>query len=192
LSNLHTVLQLCAAGALRCSEKTSRPSAAPVRALGSQLAHGDSYLLDPIASFAWPLTIQAGGLATIEGGRLKLTPKGRTVPRRPPTEFIRAVAALAHPRGDRRVQPTRRSSTPPGGLLDTIVAAVADGTLTRDQGMMFLIQLITASSLPTRPSRRGCVRTRSASLLSSKKPCDWKARSGVISEPRPGRSPSPV
>ncbi|MFZ2172960.1 MAG: helicase-associated domain-containing protein [Rhodococcus sp. (in: high G+C Gram-positive bacteria)] len=89
--NLHTVLQLCAAGELRCSEKTRRPSAATVAAVGSQLAHGDFYLDDPIASFAWPLIIQAGGLATIAGGRLQLTPKGRAALRRPPAEVIRQL-----------------------------------------------------------------------------------------------------
>ncbi|UNN04910.1 hypothetical protein [Rhodococcus opacus] len=89
--NLHTVLQLCAAGELRCSEKTRRPSAATVAAVGSQLVHGDFYLHDPIASFAWPLIIQAGGFAKIEGGRLQLTPKGRTALRRPPAEVIRQL-----------------------------------------------------------------------------------------------------
>ncbi|QSE93130.1 helicase-associated domain-containing protein [Rhodococcus pseudokoreensis] len=88
MTNLHTVLQLCAAGELRCSEKTHRPSAATVAAVGSQLAHGDFYPDDPIASFAWPLIIQAGGLATIEGGRLRLTPKGRTALSRPAAEVI--------------------------------------------------------------------------------------------------------
>jgi Helicase conserved C-terminal domain len=89
--NLHTMLQLCAAGALRCSEKTARPSAATVGTVASQLVHGDFYLLDAIASFAWPLIVQAGGLATIDGGRLKLTPKGRTALRRPPAEVIRQL-----------------------------------------------------------------------------------------------------
>ncbi|MFC9355267.1 hypothetical protein ACFTZB_01620 [Rhodococcus sp. NPDC057014] len=88
MSNLHAVLHLCAAGELRCSEKTHRPSAATVAAVGTTLAHGDFYLDDPIASFAWPLIIQAGGLATIESGRLRLTPKGRTALRRPTAEAI--------------------------------------------------------------------------------------------------------
>ncbi|MGH3973042.1 MAG: helicase-associated domain-containing protein, partial [Pseudonocardiaceae bacterium] len=89
--NLHTVLQLCAAGSLRCSDKTRRPTAATIRALVSQLAHGDFYLLDPIASFAWPLLIQAGGVATLEGGRLQLTAKGRVALRKPPAEVIRQL-----------------------------------------------------------------------------------------------------
>src|SRR4030081_786358 len=74
--NLRTVLELTAAGELRCSEKTSRPSAATVRTVDSHLGHGDFYLDDPIASFAWPLLIQAGGLAKIEGGRLRMSSKG--------------------------------------------------------------------------------------------------------------------
>jgi hypothetical protein len=41
--NVRTVLELCAAGEVRCSEKTSRPSAASVRIVGSHLAHGDFY-----------------------------------------------------------------------------------------------------------------------------------------------------
>jgi hypothetical protein len=86
--NLRAVLELCAAGELRCSEKTSRPSAATVRTVEEHLAYRDFYRDDPIASFSWPLLIQAGGLATIEGGRLRLTPKGRTALRKPPAEVI--------------------------------------------------------------------------------------------------------
>jgi hypothetical protein len=82
------VLELCAVGELRCSEKTSRPSAATVRTVEEHLAHRDFYRGDPIASFSWPLLIQAGGLVTIEGGRLRLTPKGRTALRKPPAEVI--------------------------------------------------------------------------------------------------------
>jgi Helicase conserved C-terminal domain len=89
--NLHTVLQLCAAGNLRCSDKTRRPASATIRTLASHLAHGDFYVSDAIASFAWPLLIQAGGLATIEGGRLQLTAKGRTALRKPPFEVIRQL-----------------------------------------------------------------------------------------------------
>ncbi|HET9116801.1 MAG TPA: hypothetical protein VFN75_01765, partial [Pseudonocardiaceae bacterium] len=89
--NLRTVLELCAAGELRCSEKTHRPSATTVYTVGSHLAHGDFYRDEPIASFAWPLLVQAGGLAKIEGGRLKLTVKGRTALRKPAAEVIRQL-----------------------------------------------------------------------------------------------------
>lgn len=89
--NLRAVLELCAAGELRCSEKTARPSAATVRTVGSRLALGDYYLDLPIASYAWPLLIQAGGLARLEGGRLGLTAKGRAALRDPSPEVIRGL-----------------------------------------------------------------------------------------------------
>jgi hypothetical protein len=89
--NLHTVLELCAGDELRCSEKTHRPSAATVYAVGSLLAHGDFYRHEPVASFAWPLLVQAGGLAKVEGGRLRLTAKGRTALRKPSAEVIRQL-----------------------------------------------------------------------------------------------------
>jgi len=91
LLNLRAVLELCAAGEVRCSEKTGRPSAATIRAVSSRLVDGDFYPDEPIASFAWPLLLQAGGLAKIDGGRLRLTPKGRAALRTPAAEVIRTL-----------------------------------------------------------------------------------------------------
>jgi len=91
LANVAAVLQLCAAGKLRCSEKTSRPSAATVRVVAESLAAGDFYPDDAIASFAWPLLLQAGGLARLEAGKLALTPKGRKALGLPPAEVIRGL-----------------------------------------------------------------------------------------------------
>ncbi len=89
--NLRTVLELCAAGEVRCSEKTGRPSAATMHAVGSRLVNGDFYVSESIAAFAWPLLLQAGGLARIDGGRLRLTPKGRAALSAPAAEVIRAL-----------------------------------------------------------------------------------------------------
>src|SRR5690242_7568454 len=89
--NLRTVLELCAAGEVRCSEKTGRPSAATIRTVSSRLASGDFYTDEPIAAFAWPLLLQAGGLAKIDGGRLRLTPKGLAALRAPAVEVIRGL-----------------------------------------------------------------------------------------------------
>jgi hypothetical protein len=89
--NLRAVLELCSAGEIRCSEKTGRPSAATIRTVDSSLVHGDFYYDEPIATFAWPLLVQAGGLARIEGGRLRLTPKGRAALRMPPAGVIRTL-----------------------------------------------------------------------------------------------------
>lgn len=91
LVNLRIVLDLCAAGKLRCSDKTGRPSAATSKALASQLVHGDFYPDEPIASFAWPLILQAGGLAKVENGELLLTAKGRSALRQPPHQVIRGL-----------------------------------------------------------------------------------------------------
>jgi hypothetical protein len=90
-ANLHAVLELCAAGQVRCSDKTSRPSSASMRTIDAHLVRGDFYPDDPIAAFAWPLLIQAGGLATLEGTRLHLTPKGRSALTKPPAETIRGL-----------------------------------------------------------------------------------------------------
>jgi hypothetical protein len=91
LANVLAVLQLCGAGTLRCSEKTQRPAAATVATVAELLAGGDFYATEPIAAFAWPLLIQAGGLAELVGSRLQLTAKGRIALGRPPAETVRAL-----------------------------------------------------------------------------------------------------
>ena len=52
LGNLAAVLKLCAAGKLRCSERTRRPSAATTRTVGEALVAGDFYPDEAIAAFA--------------------------------------------------------------------------------------------------------------------------------------------
>lgn len=84
-ADLRSVLRLCETGRLRCSEKTRRPSAATVTIVAEALDEGDFYAIEPLAAFAWPLLIQAGGLAELAGGRLQLTARGR-----------RALQAPAH------------------------------------------------------------------------------------------------
>lgn len=91
LTNLRTVLELCAAGEIKCGAKTGRPSAASIQIIDAHLVDGDFYPGQPIASFAWPLLIQAGGLATLEGTRLQPTPKGRAALGKPPAEVIRQL-----------------------------------------------------------------------------------------------------
>lgn len=89
LTNLRTVLELCAAGEVKCSAKTGRPSAATIRAVDTHLADGDFYAGEAIASFAWPLLIQAGGLAKLEETRLQPTTRGLAAPGKPPVEVVR-------------------------------------------------------------------------------------------------------
>ncbi|TFV62261.1 hypothetical protein E4P41_07805 [Geodermatophilus sp. DF01-2] len=88
LRNLPAVLQLCQAGKLRCSATTRRPSAATVRTVAETLVAGDFHPDDAIAAFAWPLLVQAGGLARLDGTRLELTPRGRRALGQPAHEVI--------------------------------------------------------------------------------------------------------
>lgn len=90
-TNLRAVLELCAAGRLKCSAKTSRPSAATVQVVDEHLVRGDFYADEAIAAFAWPLLLQAGGLARLEGTTLRLTPKGRKALDQPAHEVIRGL-----------------------------------------------------------------------------------------------------
>jgi Helicase conserved C-terminal domain len=89
LANVRTVLELCVAGELRCSDKTNRPTAATIRAIDAHLAHGDFYADERIATVAWPMLVQAGGLAKLDGTRLQMAPKGLAALGKPPAETIR-------------------------------------------------------------------------------------------------------
>jgi hypothetical protein len=89
--NITAVLRLCQDGRLSCSATTHRPSAATVRAVADVLVAGDFYPDDAIAAFAWPLLLQAGGLARLNGTRLTLTPRGRLALGRPTAEVIRGI-----------------------------------------------------------------------------------------------------
>ncbi|HEX7373937.1 MAG TPA: helicase-associated domain-containing protein [Steroidobacteraceae bacterium] len=84
-ANLRIVLELCAAGRLRCSATTRRPSAATQNLIAEHLTGGDFYPGTDLAiqTFAWPLLLQAGGLATLDGTKLLLTPKGRAAQTKP-------------------------------------------------------------------------------------------------------------
>ncbi|WP_409474612.1 hypothetical protein [Streptomyces sp. HC307] len=58
-AELAAVLQLAAAGRLRCSDKTRPPSAATIRTVSEVLGGGDFYEGEPLRAFAWPLLLQA-------------------------------------------------------------------------------------------------------------------------------------
>lgn len=89
--DVHAVLRLCDSGRLRCSEKTRRPAAATVVEVAKTLSAGDFYPDEPIAAFAWPLLVQAGGLAEITGGKLQLTAKGRAALGKPAAGVVQAL-----------------------------------------------------------------------------------------------------
>jgi hypothetical protein len=52
---LRSVLETAAAGRIRCSDKTKRPTAASVAELAKVLSGDDFYPDIPIASYGWPL-----------------------------------------------------------------------------------------------------------------------------------------
>lgn len=83
LSNLVGVLELAADGRVRLSAATRRPFAATVALVEDALVAGDYYEREPIASFAWPLLLQVGGLTRRAGTVLELTSRGRAALARP-------------------------------------------------------------------------------------------------------------
>jgi hypothetical protein len=90
-ADLHAVLRLCDSGRLKCSATTRRPAAATVAEFAAVLSAGDFYPDEPIAAFAWPLLLQAGGLAEIAGGKLRLTANGRAALAKPAAGVLRSL-----------------------------------------------------------------------------------------------------
>ena len=97
LSNLIAVLELAADGQVRCSAAPRRPLGATVRLVEDVLVTGDYYdrrgAGEPIAAFAWPMLLQAGGLARLAGSGLELTPRGEQVLARPSYQALGALWA---------------------------------------------------------------------------------------------------
>ncbi len=88
LSNLVAVLELAADRQIRCSAATRRPLAATVKLVEDVLVAGDFYENDAVSAFAWPVLLQAGGLAQLAGTTLELTPRGQAVLARPSYEAL--------------------------------------------------------------------------------------------------------
>ncbi|MBI2317967.1 MAG: hypothetical protein HYU75_13485 [Betaproteobacteria bacterium] len=87
---------------IQVSEKTALPSTAALRFLGEKLPGGDFYPwrekknkweqeIGPIKAFAWPMLLQAGGLAIRAGGHLALSPAGVKALSTPPAEVLRGL-----------------------------------------------------------------------------------------------------
>jgi hypothetical protein len=102
LLDIKAILRLVDAGEVRVSDKTRRPTRATLKKISEILSDGDFY--SPAGSsedeeeaeddltikpFAWPLIVQAAGLAHVSGRRLELTPAGRKATTGPAHEVIR-------------------------------------------------------------------------------------------------------
>ncbi len=100
---LLSVLRLVDAGKVAVSDKSRRASASTIAAIAAILDGGDYYPYlpptdkwsdenaGPIRAFAWPMLIQAGGLAQLSGLRLQLTKAGRKALSEPAAGTIRAL-----------------------------------------------------------------------------------------------------
>lgn len=89
LSNLVAVLELVADGQVRCNTATRRPLATTVKLVEDVLVGGDYYDAgEPIAAHAWPVLVQAAGLARLAGTELELTARGADALARPGYERL--------------------------------------------------------------------------------------------------------
>jgi len=100
---LFSVLRLVDAGKIAVSDKTRKASSTTLDAIIAVLEGGDYYPdqprqdkwsdgnAGPIRAFAWPLIVQAGGLAQLSGGKLQLTKAGRKALGEPAAETLRSL-----------------------------------------------------------------------------------------------------
>jgi len=97
---LLSVLRLIDSGKVAVSGKTRRPSTATIKTITNILEGGDYYPVlpvkskwhdenaGPIRAFAWPLIMQAGGVAQLSGSKLQLTKAGRKALSEPAAESL--------------------------------------------------------------------------------------------------------
>jgi hypothetical protein len=87
---------------VQVSDKTALPGSATQRLLSDKLAGGDYYAAEekrsewdqeigPIKAFAWPMLLQAGGLAIGVAGKLQLSPSGVKALSMPPAQVLRGL-----------------------------------------------------------------------------------------------------
>jgi hypothetical protein len=98
---LPAVLRLTEAGKVAVSDTTRFPTAATLKTVAAVLEGGDYYGPEdadedteeagPIRAFAWPLIVQAAGLAELSGKKLALTRAGQKALTAPPHETLRAA-----------------------------------------------------------------------------------------------------
>jgi hypothetical protein len=103
-ADIRAVLRLIDAGKVRVTDRKLVPTEASRQAVAGVLAGGDFYApedaseskYDPAADisikgFAWPVLVQAGGLAEKSGDALKLTAAGKKALTAPPADVLRKL-----------------------------------------------------------------------------------------------------
>ncbi|MBI3454213.1 MAG: helicase-associated domain-containing protein [Candidatus Rokubacteria bacterium] len=100
---LLSMLRLVDAGKVAVSDTTRRASSATIATITAVLEGGDYYPFvpakdkwhdenaGPMRAFAWPLLIQAGGLAQRSGSRLQLTKAGRKALAEPAAQTLKTL-----------------------------------------------------------------------------------------------------
>ena len=152
--DLSIVLRAISQGKLSVSAKTRRASAATMKFLQTLLHEGDYFEwipkknkwdqeIGPVKAFAWPLLVQAGGLAKVSGGKLTLTRRGHAAIVARPEDTLKALwegwlanrlldefnriddikgqkvrGALTRPEGRRRVIANALRECPPGEWVE--------------------------------------------------------------------------
>lgn len=102
--DLPLMLRLAEQGKLKVSDKTGQPGRAALALLSERLTGGDFYVdqpkendwdqeVGPIKAFGWPLLLQAGGLARVEGGKLALSRNGIKALAQTPAEVLKGLWA---------------------------------------------------------------------------------------------------
>lgn len=103
--DLLAILRFVHLGKVSVSDKTLMPSKATIKEIAALLQGGDYYTeddspsedeedLQPIGAikpFAWPMILQGGGLAKLEGKKLQLTAAGKKALSADPAKTIKAI-----------------------------------------------------------------------------------------------------
>ncbi len=102
LQEIMVMLRVIEQGRIQVGEKTALPSTAAMRSITEKLVGGDFYpwiekkdkwdqQVGPMKGFAWPMLLQAGGMAVRTGNRLTLSPQGIKALSATPAEVLRGL-----------------------------------------------------------------------------------------------------
>jgi hypothetical protein len=93
IHDLPTIMNSIDKGLVSVTEATRQPTAASLRTIATLLYGGDFYDngVGSIKAFAWPMLLQASGLATLAGNRLQLSKSGTVALPQTPAKTLRTL-----------------------------------------------------------------------------------------------------